>query len=98
MKLYNIYVADVIIPMGFTLHRELKTVKTEIVVKDKDKYRDLISGDYYEVRSNIGTIRIHRLTPLSDYYNIFGQKKKNNYRNQSTVDEKVKILKNRNVL
>lgn len=93
MKLYNLYVANVIFPTGLTMHNELKTVKTKIVSKEGDKYRDLVSGSYYTVRSIVGTIRICGLTPLSDYYNVLGLKKKNNHRNQEIVYEKVRILR-----
>lgn len=99
--LANFYVLDVIEPMSMMKSATIQ-IEEEIVLKDRicqkkenEKkeifYRDIETDKSYTTQNE--SLDESTVVPLSNYYNILGFRKKNDYPNREVVHTKVKRLK-----
>lgn len=100
MRIKNLVVTDLINPMtimsfGHGGMEESEILTCRICRKEKDGYIDLESNNTFSEKQEFGYKRVDEetVTPLSDYYNFFGMKKKNKHQNKKEVYQKVKTLK-----
>lgn len=99
MKLYNLYVAELITPFEFTMHTECSSSRTTVVEKiGFNRYHELDSSIELAECQGLGVSRLENLRPLSDYYNIFGFKKKNDHLDKEKVHQLVKDFKREGLL
>lgn len=100
MKIKKFVVADIVKPMSITQIGHSKIVDSYILScricrKEVGGYTDLESNEKFSKEQDCDIKRVEEatITPLSDYYNFLGMKKKNNHSNKAEVYEKVKRLK-----
>lgn len=96
MKYDNFYVSNLIISSYlFGDVEKCFLLESRICRKTKKGYVDIETQAFYSDEQKKGIDRIveDTLTPLNNYFNILGLKKKNRYANQNEVYQKVKHLK-----
>ena len=96
MKYDNFYVSNLIISSYYFGDVEKYfLLESRICRKTERGYIDIETKRVYSEQQEKGIDRIDEstLTPLNDYFNVLGLKKKNNYDNKDIVYSKVKHLK-----
>lgn len=100
MKVKDLVVADLVEPMATMESKscsmeESCILECRICRKEKQGYIDLKTSKRFSKKQELGYCRVEEktVTPLSDYYNRLGMKKKNNHKNKEKVYKRVKELK-----
>lgn len=110
MRRNGLYVLNVEEPMSVygTSNRVIEEVITKndcickVDIKDNQVlgYQEIETGARYGLVDELGCARVEHgsIVSLSEYYNIFGFPKKNDYPNKEIVHSKVKSLKRKGLL
>ena len=100
MKVKNIFVADVVgsicsVSGGNLVIERTIGLECRICKKTRDGYIDMETNTLYSSSSSFGEPNIvtDTITPLSDYYNVFGTKKPTKHSNKEKVYAKVDMLR-----
>lgn len=99
MKVKNLVIGDIIRPFLMTSSmQECEVSRNKILKKlEDDNYKELETGAVYSSKFQKwqSVIDESSITPMSEYYNKLGFKKKNNHSNKQDVYDEVKKLKNK---
>lgn len=104
-QIEHLVVADIeerteTVKIGHMTISNINVLPCKICRKEMEGYTDLESNEKLTIEENYEgkKIKEETITYLTDYYDLFGMKKKNSHPNQEEVYQKVKKLKQEGII